>query len=70
MSRDIYTIAVGNFNDKYICIAEDGDGRTFQRVRKPETKIDGQRLPEIIHVIPFAKSPISNLSPEPLNKDK
>lgn len=50
-----YTITLGKYSDKYLCVFDTLNGGTLRRVRLPKTKIDAIRLPEIIHITEFSK---------------
>jgi len=51
----VYTISMGKYSDKYICIMTDPLGYVLKRVRLPKTKIDAIRLPETIYINIFSK---------------
>ena len=59
--RDICTITIGKYSDKYICELKSQNGYSMKRVRKPRSKIDSNRLPEMVHIKLFGRSIIQNI---------
>jgi hypothetical protein len=51
----VYTITLGKYSDKYLCVFDTFNGGSLRRVRTPKTKIDNVRLPENIHITEFSK---------------
>lgn len=66
-ARELYTITLGKYSDKYMVTTATTIGMTqLRRIRTPKTKIDAVRLPEHISIVFFG----SQVAQGPIKKSK